>query len=610
MGKDKKLIYFFLSFAFIIPGGLARAISVIPGQCSVTCQIVITCADNLDFWAYYYPSGLYNNWYKSCASSSPYSDKFLDDVDSHGIWHVVELNTENFPGNYAEAVVQGDFVGSAEFNFVDTATQPLVVHPVATGTITIVKTVINGSRSALSFPLFVNGMPMVSGVTKNFTAPSEVYTVTETGDPNYTITFSGDCDMNGQLNLNPSDNKFCFITNTGPGIAELVPPRIELTNRLDSYSAVSVGSDSVTRLYELRNIGKVPVTDIVISSGTCGNINFISGDINSDSKLDVNELWIYSCSVKAVGTHTNTVMAVGWSEDISTSDIQTDINTVGMMGQNPPLVHLLVDPTSTVSRDSMYTLKYIVTNLGKVPLGNVIVTDDDCSPISNLSGDVNKNSILDLSETWVYTCSDADVIGPDATEIHQHVARAEGSANGLNSVDFSIITIVPEDKVSSPSIAPSSYGFSGLSALGLKEGDVIRAVGLPGQSGSDDNNIYIVNASGYKRLFLSPAIFGFYGHLGGFSKVRNTTTVVRDTMVTSGLFRNCETNDSKVYGLEVTGEDTGILHWINTSGVQALQDDSNFFKKVFCINTSELNWYQKGYNYGSVRDVPVYVNSH
>jgi len=148
---------------------------------------------------------------------------------------------------------------------------------------------------------------------------------------------------------------------------------------------------------------------------------------------------------------------------------------------------------------------------------------------------------------------------------------------------------------------PVSRGFVSLSAVSLKDGDVVSA------TGSSDPDVYIVNPHGYKRLFLNPAIFGFYGHLGGFSKVKGTTSVTRDMFVTSGLFRNCETNDKKVYGVETTGEDTGMLHWVNTTGDQAVKDDPDFFKKVFCINSNEFNWYKKGTDYTSVNQIPDYT---
>ncbi len=141
-------------------------------------------------------------------------------------------------------------------------------------------------------------------------------------------------------------------------------------------------------------------------------------------------------------------------------------------------------------------------------------------------------------------------------------------------------------------VAPADYG--------LKEGDVVSA------AGSDDPDVYIVNEMGYKRLFLNPVIFNFYGHLGGFAAVKNVSSATRDAFGTSGLFRNCETNDEKVYGVATTGEDTGMLHWVNTTGAKAVADDANFFKKVFCINNNEFNWYSKGSDYTSVNEVPNY----
>jgi hypothetical protein len=49
-----------------------------------------------------------------------------------------------------------------------------------------------------------------------------------------------------------------------------------------------------------------------------------------------------------------------------------------------------------------------------------------------------------------------------------------------------------------------------------------------------------------------------------------------------------------------------MLHWVNTTGSQAVADDPNFFSKVFCINNNEFNWYPKGSDYTSVNQVPNY----
>ena len=149
-------------------------------------------------------------------------------------------------------------------------------------------------------------------------------------------------------------------------------------------------------------------------------------------------------------------------------------------------------------------------------------------------------------------------------------------------------------------VTPASRGFVSLVALSLKEGDVISA------TGSDDPDVYIANAWGYRRLFLNPVIFSFYGHLG-FNKVKKVTSSTRDTLVASGLFR--KNGDAKVYGVETTGEDTGKLHWINMTGAQAVAEDANFFKKVFIINDNEFNWYPKGADYTSLSQVPNYIRT-
>ena len=139
---------------------------------------------------------------------------------------------------------------------------------------------------------------------------------------------------------------------------------------------------------------------------------------------------------------------------------------------------------------------------------------------------------------------------------------------------------------------PSDYG--------LKEGDLVSAIF------SDDPDVYIINEQGYKRLFLNAEIFNFYGHLGGFFNVKLISEEVLNAFPTSGLFRNCEDNDPRVYGVEIEGEDIGKLRWLNASATGTLSEDPNFFKKVFCVNKKEFNWYPKGLHLKNLKDLPKY----
>jgi len=208
-------------------------------------------------------------------------------------------------------------------------------------------------------------------------------------------------------------------------------------------------------------------------------------------------------------------------------------------------------------------------------------------------------SLLTLTVSSIKTV----VISPDAANCSG--SGGGGGGGGVGSASTATqssatpsATPTPAPGQTLPTIAtakPEQYN--------LKDGDVVSA------GGSDDPDVYIVNAHGYKRLFLNPVIFSFYGHLGGFSKVKNIASTTRNVFPTSGLFRNCETNDPKVYGVEVTGEDVGMLHWVNTTGAQAVADDVNFFKKVFCINNNEFAWYKQGTAYTSVNQIPLYTRT-
>jgi hypothetical protein len=139
--------------------------------------------------------------------------------------------------------------------------------------------------------------------------------------------------------------------------------------------------------------------------------------------------------------------------------------------------------------------------------------------------------------------------------------------------------------------------------LGITEGDMIRAEG--------DKDVFIVNSVGFKRLFLNPIIFNLYAHLGGYGKVKIVTDAVRDAYITSGYFTNCSTRDGGVYAVEVTAEDAGVLHHVALTGEEVLAQDPDFFKKVFCINGLEFNWYPKSsVPYTALDQVPAYTPRH
>ncbi len=309
-----------------------------------------------------------------------------------------------------------------------------------TGSLNVIKLVINDNgrtKTIADFPLFVNGLQVGSGVANNYPTPG-TYTVTETADPNYTRTFSGDCDSTGHVTLNTYDSKFCLVTNNdigAPVVVPPVPPIIDVV-KVPSPLSLPTGPGLVNYTYTLRNIGTVPVTDITMVGDSCSPITLTSGDTNTDAKLQVNETWVYNCSTTLTATHTNIVTAIGWANGISATDIANATVVVGSPVV-PPLIHVtkVPSPLTLLAGGGMVTYTEKITNPGTVALSNVVLTDDKCSPMKYISGDTNSDSKLDSSETWTYTCQ------TKLTETTTNLAIATGEANGLTVRDFAIATV-------------------------------------------------------------------------------------------------------------------------------------------------------------------------
>lgn len=326
----------------------------------------------------------------------------------------------------------------------NTITMPVCAVPgggSTQGNINVVKHVVNdngGTKTVADFPLFVNGIPVASGVTNSFHAPADAYVITKTSDANYARTFSGDCGTDGRIALNPGDNKFCIITNDDigkPAVIPPVPPVIDVV-KVPNPLSLPAGPGLVTYTYTVRNVGTVPMGDVTMVGDTCSPIVLKSGDANGDAKLDVNETWVYTCSTTLAATHTNTVVATGWANGISATDIASATVVVGLP-LVPPLIHVTKVPSPLMLLAGGGTVTYTekITNPGTVALSNVGLNDDKCS-MAFVSGDTNGDSKLDTTETWTYTCKS------NLTKTTTNTAIATGSANGFTVRDLAIVTVV------------------------------------------------------------------------------------------------------------------------------------------------------------------------
>ncbi len=159
--------------------------------------------------------------------------------------------------------------------------------------LTVFKVVINdngGTKVVSDFTLFANGNPVTSGVL-NLLA-NGTYTVSETSDPSYSASFSGDCDSNGNVILTPASNKTCYITNDD------IAPKLTVTKIVvNDNGGIKVVSDFplfvdgngvASGAENTFNEGAHVVSETADSeyspaiSGDCdenGNVNLALGDI-------------------------------------------------------------------------------------------------------------------------------------------------------------------------------------------------------------------------------------------------------------------------------------------------------------------------------------------
>ena len=215
----------------------------------------------------------------------------------------------------------------------------------------------------------------------------------------------------------------------------LVSPSINIT-KVPTPLSLPAGPGAVTYDYAVSNTGTVAMSNVVVTDNKCSAVNFVSGDTNGDSKLDLNEIWKYRCSTTLSQTTTNTATATGQANGFIAIDT---VNATVVVNASivPPLIHIVKKSNVSIlpAGGGAVVYTYTVTNPGTAPLSNVSVIDNKCSPVSMHSGDTNSNNILESNETWTFTCNS------NLTQTTTNTGTAEGSANGLTAIDFSLATV-------------------------------------------------------------------------------------------------------------------------------------------------------------------------
>ncbi|NGY38775.1 gliding motility-associated C-terminal domain-containing protein, partial [Flavobacterium sp. XN-5] len=188
--------------------------------------------------------------------------------------------------------------------------------------------------------------------------------------------------------------------------------------------ATLVVGDVVTYTFTVRNSGNVSLNNVNVVDNHIGlsAIALISGDINNNNILEVTETWVYTATYAVNQTDidngkiTNQASVNAATPDASSVTAQSNNNI-------PDVITICTDASISIAKTNditigengcatlvvgdVVTYTFTVRNSGNVSLNNVNVVDNHIglSAIALISGDTNNNSILEVTETWLYTAT-------------------------------------------------------------------------------------------------------------------------------------------------------------------------------------------------------------
>ncbi|NOR49079.1 MAG: DUF11 domain-containing protein, partial [Methanosarcinaceae archaeon] len=194
-----------------------------------------------------------------------------------------------------------------------------------------------------------------------------------------------------------------------------IPAAPEIAIEKTADPTTSVHGGIVIYSYTVTNPGNVPLENVGVSDDKCSpsSMTFTGGDEDVDNLLDTDEIWTYECSY-TVGTHTddeeNPIINIAEASGTYLGSTYTDTATATVDIIHPAIaIDKQPDSLQVVSGGSA-SFDLLVTNTGDVPLSDVVVADTECDAApAYQSGDTNADGNLDLTETWTYTCSIANV---------------------------------------------------------------------------------------------------------------------------------------------------------------------------------------------------------
>jgi hypothetical protein len=198
------------------------------------------------------------------------------------------------------------------------------------------------------------------------------------------------------------------------------------------------------------NDGNLEITVVTVNDDVCGAAMLDSGD-DGDNILQPTETWVFTCVyVVQAGdfpgplVNTGTASGTAGGNPVSAQDMASvDLNPIRLTKTGDVMMAGDGDPVN---------YSYTVNNDGVVDITVVTVIDDKCAPVIFDSGD-DGDSILQPTETWIYTCAyvvvPADFPGP---LVNTGTVNGTAGVDPVSDQDTWSVTLTPPAPTAEPQI--------------------------------------------------------------------------------------------------------------------------------------------------------------
>ncbi|WP_131458466.1 DUF7507 domain-containing protein, partial [Jiulongibacter sediminis] len=214
----------------------------------------------------------------------------------------------------------------------------------------------------------------------------------------------------GTYNVTVKDANGCETTASADVIFTACP---DLTIIKDVDLSTISSPENLTYTITVNNTGNVSLSNINLTDDLAGVATLSSGDINTNTLLDTNEVWVYTASYSATQSDIDAGTDLINTASVTTTELPTpESDTAATAITQTPSLTITKTQTggeSPITTPGTIDYTIVITNDGNQSLTGVVVSDTlpngTIGTLSSVTESINANGILDTTETWTYTIS-------------------------------------------------------------------------------------------------------------------------------------------------------------------------------------------------------------